>query len=138
MNSICHKSLLIAALLAVVFPAAAQTSTNKAGGKTSAKVTTPPAYAPSVPKPTFTGIRYGPHERNVLDFWQADSAKPAPLAFVIHGGGWTSGEKERVDRFVDVNALLKAGISVVAINYRYVSQARAAGIQPPVKAPMED
>jgi acetyl esterase/lipase len=138
MNSICHKSLLIAALLALVYPAAAQTSTNKARGKPSAKESTPPAYAPSVPKPTFTEIRYGPHERNVLDFWKADSERPAPLVFVIHGGGWQAGEKERVDRFVDVSALLKAGISVAAINYRYVSQARDAGIQPPVKAPMED
>jgi len=51
--------------------------------------------------------------------------------------GW-GGAKERVQRFADVAALLEAGISVAAINYRYVSQAKAAGIEPPVKAPLRD
>jgi len=100
------------------------------------KPATPPAYAASVPKPTFSEVRYGPHTRNVLDFWKADSDQPTPLVFVIHGGAWKSGEKERVSSAVDVSALLKAGISVAAINYRYTTQ--ATGITPPVKAPMED
>jgi acetyl esterase/lipase len=144
MNSICHKSLLLAALLTVGMPAAAQTNANpdvnpnQAKAGPSASERTPPAYAPSVPKPAFSEIRYGPHERNVLDFWKADSADASPLVLVIHGGGWQNGEKEFVNRFVDVNALFKAGISVAAINYRYVSQARAAGVKPPVKAPMDD
>ena len=51
---------------------------------------------------------------------------PTPLAFVIHGGGWQGGEKERLHRFVNVNALLAEGISVAAINYRFVKQAEAA------------
>jgi acetyl esterase/lipase len=63
---------------------------------------------------------------------------PTPVAFVIHGGGWQGGDKERVDRFVDVAALLKAGISVAAINYRFIKMAEAEGIQPPVKAPLDD
>ena len=32
-----------------------------------------PAYDESVPKPTLAGIRYGKHERHVLDFWKAPS-----------------------------------------------------------------
>ena len=28
---------------------------------------------PELPKPTFTDEKYGPHERNVFDFWQASS-----------------------------------------------------------------
>jgi acetyl esterase/lipase len=83
-------------------------------------------------------VRYGDHERHVLDFWKAESDGPTPLAFVIHGGGWQGGSKERLDRFADVNALLAAGISVAAINYRYVKQAVEAGIEPPVKAPLHD
>jgi acetyl esterase/lipase len=43
-----------------------------------------------------------------------------------------------VDRFADVPALLKAGISVVAINYRFTRQAKADGVEPPVKAPLHD
>ena len=130
------KSLvfILAALALVVSPATAQTK-SKAAAK---KAATPPAYASAVPKPTLTEVRYGPHERHVLDFWKAESASPAPLAFVIHGGGWSGGEKERVDRFVDVAALLKAGVSVVSINYRFIKHGEAEGILPPVKAPLHD
>ncbi len=97
-----------------------------------------PAYAPSVPEPTLRGVSYGTHERHILDFWKAESATPAPLVFVIHGGGWQGGEKERVDRFVDVSALLKAGLSVAAINYRFVKMAEEEGVKPPVKMPLHD
>ena len=91
-------------------------------------------YGPTVPKPTRSEIVYGKHDRNVLDFWKAESETPTPVAFVIHGGGWKGGSKERLDRFADPNALLKAGISVVAINYRYVTSSE----KPPVKAPLHD
>ena len=95
-------------------------------------------YDASVPKPTVAGVRYGKHGRHILDFWQAESSTPTPLVFVIHGGGWQGGSKERVQRFADVAALLKAGISVTALNYRYVRQGVEAGIKPPVKAPLHD
>lgn len=98
----------------------------------------PAKYDASVPKPTFAEVRYGDHERHVLDFWKAESTKPTPVAFVIHGGGWQGGSKERLHRFADPNALLVEGSSVVAINYRYVKQADEAGIKPPVKAPLYD
>jgi len=91
-----------------------------------------------VPEPTMAEVPYGEHERQVLDFWKAESSTPTPLAFVIHGGGWQGGSKERVSRFVDIEQLLAAGISVAAINYRYVSQSQDAGIEPPLKAPLHD
>jgi len=93
-------------------------------------------YDVSVPKPTQSGIRYGKHERHVLDFWKAPSDTPTPLVFVIHGGGWMGGSKERLHRFADTSALLEAGISVVAINYRLM--AHTTGVEPPVKAPLHD
>jgi len=93
---------------------------------------------PSVPAPTEKDIAYGDHPRQRLDFWKAESATPTPLVFVIHGGGWIGGSKERVGRFVDVEQLLAHGISVVSINYRYTSQAAEAKIEPPVKAPLMD
>ena len=98
----------------------------------------PEVYDASVSKPTLIEVAYGDHERHVLDFWKADSDRPTPVAFVIHGGGWNGGSKERLHRFAEPNALLAAGISVVAINYRYVPQAVEAGIKPPVKAPLHD
>lgn len=93
-------------------------------------------YDASVPKATLTAIRYGKHERHILDFWKAQSDKPTPLVFVIHGGGWISGSKERLNRFADTQALLNAGISVVAINYRLMKHSKE--VVPPVKAPLHD
>lgn len=88
-----------------------------------------------LPKPTLANVPYGTHERQVLDFWKVESDKPTPLLFFIHGGGWMAGDKDRVS---SLEKFLKAGISVVSINYRFVSQAHAAGVKPPVKAPLED
>ncbi len=95
-------------------------------------------YDASVPTPTIQNARYSNHERNVVDIWQAKDKGPTPLVLVIHGGGWRGGAKERVDRFVDVQALLNAGISVAALNYRFVDQAVQEGVEPPVKVPLHD
>jgi acetyl esterase/lipase len=93
---------------------------------------------PVPPTPTLANVRYGDHERQVLDFWRAPSSSPTPLLFFIHGGGWQNGDKARVAAMVKVEDLLAAGISVVSINYRFVAQAHAAGIKPPVQAPLHD
>jgi iduronate 2-sulfatase len=93
-------------------------------------------YEGDVPIPTKVGIKYGDHPRHILDFWQAEADKPTPLVLVIHGGGWRGGSKERMARFADARALLDAGISVAAINYRLMRH--AADVTPPVKAPMHD
>jgi len=87
---------------------------------------------PKNPPKTVADFKYGPHERNVLDFWQAKSDKPTPLLFYIHGGGWMGGDKAGIS----VEPFLKEGISVVSINYRYISQAQE--VVPPVKAPLHD
>ncbi len=72
--------------------------------------------------PTHANVKYGKHERNVFDIWLADSPKPTPLAIYIHGGGFRTGSKEKLNQNV-LNELLKAGISVASINYRYMSVA---------------
>ena len=74
--------------------------------------------APSKPKPDLANVSYGPHPRNVLDFWRAPSAGPAPLMVFIHGGGFRSGSKEEKLPPLLLEGCLKAGISVMAINYR--------------------
>ena len=97
-----------------------------------------PAVKPApAPKraPTVANVSYGTHERQVLDFYKADSPKPTPLLFFIHGGGWVAGDKSGVG---ELEACLKAGISVVSINYRYSWQAQLAGVMPPVQWPLED
>ena len=74
------------------------------------------------PAPTHANVAYGPHERNVLDFWQADAQRPTPLVIFIHGGGFRFGSKEQLNPFV-LRRLLGAGISVAAVNYRFISHA---------------
>lgn len=90
--------------------------------------------APAIP-PTLAYVRYGPHERNVLDFYRAKSDRPTPVLFFIHGGGWVSGDKKNPG---SLKQCLAAGISVVSINYRYSWQAQLAGVKPPVQAPLHD
>jgi acetyl esterase/lipase len=110
------------------------------------RVNLPPApvaqkAAPFVlPAPTLAEVRYGPHERQVLDFWQAKTQgnAPAPLLFYIHGGAWNAGDKSTIVRGIDAGRLLAAGISVVSINYRYIRQAEADGVQPPVAGTLGD
>jgi acetyl esterase/lipase len=85
-------------------------------------ITSPLWGQENLPKPTQANVAYGPHERNVLDFWQAKSDKAAPLAIFIHGGGFTGGDKSTLNPGA-LKELLDAGISVAAINYRLLKQA---------------
>jgi acetyl esterase/lipase len=87
---------------------------------------------------TFTDVAYGPHFRQTMDFWQAKSAMPAPVVFYIHGGGWGAQDKTDIHQHLDVRALLDAGISVASINYRFLVDATAAGVTPPVQWPLQD
>ena len=80
--------------------------------------------------PTHADVKYGPHERNVLDFWKAESEQPTPVVVFIHGGGFMAGDKKGVPA-QGVDAFLKAKVSVASINYRYTTQA-------PYPAPMLD
>lgn len=135
MNLMTNSRYILAAVLAILLSqlgvAAEKPQRSQRAGKAAPQ-------AAAVPQPTLTNVPYGEHERQVLDFWKAESSAPTPLVFVIHGGGWQSGDKDRVGRFVELERVLAAGISVAAINYRYVAQAVAEGIEPPVKAPLHD
>ena len=44
--------------------------------------------SPTGLKPTHADIAYGDHARQKLDLYLADSDKPTPLVFYIHGGGF--------------------------------------------------
>lgn len=69
------------------------------------------------PQPDLANIKYGPHERHVLDLWQAPSEQPAPLVVFIHGGGFHGGSKEGVPQEL-IRGLKHQGIAVMSINYR--------------------
>jgi len=51
-------------------------------------VTPPPRLTPTV-----ANLASGSHERQVLDFWKAKSARPTHLVLYIHGGGWQASNK---------------------------------------------
>lgn len=80
-------------------------------------------------EPTYAAVSYGPHERNVLDFWQAEGEGPRPLLVYIHGGGWTSGNRHQDPK--NFRPFLERGISYAAISYRLTSDA-------PLPAPVHD
>ena len=66
-------------------------------------------------------VPYGPHERNVLDFWKAESADPTPLVISIHGGGFDSGDKSDLFEPHGLRYIVESlanGVSFASINYR--------------------
>ncbi len=73
------------------------------------------------PAPSYSDVRYGPHGRNVLDFWQAPAAAPTPVVVYFHGGGFVGGDKSGVRRDRIVQECLDAGVSFAAINYRFLA-----------------
>jgi acetyl esterase/lipase len=87
------------------------------------------------PTPTLANVAYGTDPKQVLDFYKAAGDQPTALFFFIHGGGWMSGDKAKPDL---LDQCLHAGISVVSINYRLIPDAVAQGVNPPVKACLED
>ncbi len=76
----------------------------------------------ATPAPDARNVRYGPHERNVLDLWKAKVDRPAPLVVYIHGGAFSGGDKSQLGAPL-LKICLQAGISVASINYRLSQQA---------------
>src|SRR5262245_41020408 len=88
--------------------------------KAKAKPKAPPAPRP---EPTVADYVYAKdHERQKFDFWQAKSDKPTPVVLLIHGGGWRGGDKSSY-RGNMIDPFQEQGISVAAINYRFIEQA---------------
>jgi len=87
--------------------------------------------------PTLKDQRYGPHKRNVLDFYKVDSDEPTAVMIYFHGGGFVGGDKVKAAQADLPRQCLKAGISVIGANYRLV---KGRGDEPgaPFPAPMLD
>jgi acetyl esterase/lipase len=120
------RGLIVAFVTAGVF-----TTPLFAADKTAKPAPKAAAAKPSV-KPTLADVAYGPHPKQVIDFYKADSQTPTPLVFYIHGGGWRGGSKSSSLP----QTYLAAGISVVSVEYRFVQE--AGDVTPPVKAPLHD
>jgi acetyl esterase/lipase len=95
------------------------------------------ASNPLLPNPTHYDVVYGPHPKQVMHVWKAQSAEPTPVLLFIHGGGWAGGA--RLSGLVPMlNPLLEQGISVVSVEYRFINESTLDGIVPPVKGPLTD
>jgi len=77
-------------------------------------------------KPTHADVAYGPHERNKIDLYLAESKTPTPLVLYIHGGGFRGGDKSSVS-LGEIRAFQREGWSVAAINYRFTNVLPAPG-----------
>ncbi len=101
-------------------------------GRKEGKVAAAPKGENAVtPTPTIANASYGPHPRNVLDFWRAPAVGPTPVLVFFHGGSFKAGDKANVLARPIFAEGLKAGISVVSVNYRFSTDA-------PFPAPMHD
>ena len=63
-------------------------------------------------------LKYGEHDRNVIDLWLVKSDKPTPLMIYIHGGGFKGGDKSK--GYKHIEGFLEKGISFASINYRFM------------------
>ena len=135
------SSRIVIAALLVLFPIALPAQekapakakrADKAPAKAKAKA------PPDRPMPMVADYAYGKEsERQKFDFWQAKSDKPTPMVLLIHGGGWRGGDKRSYGANM-IQPFLDEGISVAAVNYRFIEQAMEQKVEPPVKAPLHD
>ena len=65
----------------------------------------------------FDDIRYGEHERNILDVYRPKNSEgKLPVIVSIHGGGWVYGNKEIMQYYC--MSLAEKGFAVVNFSYR--------------------
>lgn len=87
----------------------------KRRGKAKARPT-----ASALPAADLRDEKYGPHERNVLDFWFAKNTNAAaPLIVFIHGGGFVGGDKSKNLSPTALREALDGGAAFMSINYRF-------------------
>ncbi len=95
--------------------------------KNAGKIELPEARRPAGPEPTLENVKYGPHERNVLDFWKAKSDGPTPVIVFIHGGGFRNGDKGGIRSDGIIQQSLDGGVSFASINYQFRPEAHDSG-----------
>ncbi|HAL74413.1 MAG TPA: alpha/beta hydrolase [Clostridiales bacterium] len=79
------------------------------------------ANRPDPRRVDYYDVAYGTDPMQKLDIHlRGDTPKPGPIVFYIHGGGWSSGDKN-FSRFF-APTLLDAGYTLISINYRLQPQ----------------
>jgi acetyl esterase/lipase len=84
-----------------------------AGCASTQKASAPVNYVP------YQDLRYGPHERNLLDV-SIPNAAPRGLILFIHGGIWMYGDKSNRPIFLDT---FRDRFIVASMSHRYIDEA---------------
>ncbi len=80
------------------------------------------ALTPRLGLRVFKDLLYGPEARHTLDLYVPATRGLAPVVVFVHGGSWTSGDK---NMYVFVGeSLARAGFVTAVINYRLAPQHR--------------
>jgi acetyl esterase/lipase len=80
------------------------------------------ADAPLSARPRVVDVAYGPDARHKLDVYPAEV--PSPAVVLVHGGGWTRGDKELPEIRESSLRLQARGFAVFSINYRLADDDR--------------
>jgi acetyl esterase/lipase len=71
------------------------------------------------PYKEYRDLRYGSHERNVIDISIPDAAAPRGVILFIHGGIWMYGDKSNVPIFLDT---FRDSFIVASMSHRYIDE----------------
>jgi len=91
-------------------------------------------YPDAVPHTFIENASYGPFSRNTMDLYLPHvMAANTPIVMYFHGGGFSSGDKDRVhDNKGDIAAYLAEGVAVASANYRYGSSSSNPDLTPDI------
>jgi len=93
----------------------------------------------TIPAATYENVPYGPHPKQKIDvFLPSGRQGPYPVVMYIHGGGWSGGAFEDHILGSSIRMLLGRGIAVIGTGYRYIRDASADGVKPPVMGCLDD
>ena len=94
----------------------------------------------TIPAATYEDVPYGPHPKQKIDVFLPGRARSpsAPVVIYLHGGGWSGGAMEDHILGSAIRMLLDRGIAVVGTGYRYIRDAHADGVKPPVQGCLDD
>jgi acetyl esterase/lipase len=81
-------------------------------------------WRPSSARLVVDGASYGPAEKQRLDLWAPEGAAGAPLVVFVHGGTWSSGDRDYYAPITGLygnvaKALADEGIATAVLSYRY-------------------
>jgi acetyl esterase/lipase len=87
---------------------------------TGAVIASPRVISTGTPAAVYKNVAYGPDPKQVMDIYlpEGRNTLTTKLMFVFHGGSWSSGDKERMDIYIDSLKNYLPDYAFVNVNYR--------------------